>query len=422
VRDTSAVRRLVLAMLVGQVFTLALAGCANGASRPSRWPFARLELGVTNGLGDAMSVESPVRLGLRYQYLSGGVNTGGSWQHWWRGAGSYVTAYIRESEAHQIVPVFSYYQLRQSDPGASIGDEAAADLTNLRDPATMRAYYEDLELFFRLASSTRGPVVLQVEPDLWGYVERHAESNDASTVPAAVASTGVPALRGLPNNVAGFARAVLALRNKYAPRVIVGYHVSIWGTGKNIQGSPLTDRQVDGIAAKAASFYQSLHARYDTLFSELADRDAGYAQVRDGKGTTAWWDSADFRHDVRFLAGLHTRVRLPIVLWQIPLGNTLMRAMNDTSYHYQDNKLEFLLGDGSRQHLRPYVRAGVVALLFGSGQSEDTCACDADHDGITNPPPINGNTRLSLSADDDGGYFRAQAGAYYSHGALRLVH
>jgi hypothetical protein len=333
-----------------------------------------------------------------------------------------VTAYIGESEAHHIVPVFSYYQLRQSDPGASIGDEAGADLANLQDPATMRAYYEDLKVFFQLASSARGPVELQVEPDLWGYVEQHAKSNDASTVPASVASTGLPLLQGMPNNVAGFARSVLALRNKYAPGVIVGYHVSTWGTGKNIQGSPLTGRQVDGIAAKAASFYHSLHASYDTLFSELADRDAGYAQARDGKGTAAWWNLADFKHDVRFLAGLHTRVRLPIVLWQIPVGNTLMRPMNDTPYHYQDNKVQFLLGEGSREHLRSYVRAGVVALLFGSGQSEDTCACDADQDGITNPPPINSNTRVSLSADDDGGYLRAQAAAYYTHGALRLVH
>src|ERR1700731_2780634 len=117
---------------------------------------------------------------------------------------------------------------------------------------------------------------------MWGYIEQHTRNNDASTVPAAVASSGVPALRGMPNNASGFARAVLALRNKYAPRVMVGYHVSIWGTGKAIQGSPLTDSEVDGMATKAAGFYYSLHARYDTLFSELSDRDAGYAQVHGG--------------------------------------------------------------------------------------------------------------------------------------------
>jgi hypothetical protein len=413
------VRRFLLVTLVTQACALALAGCTQGASRPRPWPFGRLELGLANGPGDAASLQSPVRFGIRYQYLSGGVNTTGSWQHWGRGGGSYVTAYIRESEEHHIVPVFSYYLLRQSQPGSSIDDEATADLTNLRDAATMRAYYEDLTVFFRLASAASGPVVLQVEPDLWGYVEQRSARNDASTVPVAVASSGVPAVQGMPNNAAGFARAVLALRDAYAPRVIVGYHVSIWGTGKNIQGSPLKASEVDAMAAKAVSYYRSLHAGFDLLFSELADRDAGYAQVRDGIG--AWWNPRDFGHDVRFLGNLHSRLRLPIVMWQIPPGNTLMRAMNDTPSHYQDNKVQFLLGEGSRPHLLAYVRAGLVALLFGSGQAQDTCVCDADHDGITNPPPITGNTRLSLSADDDGGYFRAQAGAYYRHGRLRLA-
>jgi hypothetical protein len=34
--------------------------------------------------------------------------------------------------------------------------------------------------------------------------------------------------------------------------------------------------------------------------------------------------------------------------------------------------------------------------------------------------PINGNRRPSLSADDDGGHFKAQARAYYKSGAITL--
>ena len=36
---------------------------------------------------------------------------------------------------------------------------------------------------------------------------------------------------------AGFAQAILVLRHNYAPHVIVGYHDSIWGTGKDIHDS-----------------------------------------------------------------------------------------------------------------------------------------------------------------------------------------
>ena len=61
----------------------------------------------------------------------------------------------------------------------------------------------------------------------------------------------------------------------------------------------------------------------------------------------------------------------------------------------------------------PGRRAGVIAYLFGGGASGTTCACDAQNDGVTNPAPVDGNTRRSLSAGDDGGYFRSRARAYY---------
>ena len=110
-----------------------------------------------------------------------------------------------------------------------------------------------------------------------------------------------------------------------------------------------------------------------------------------------------------------------MVAWQIPLGNTLMSAMNDTWGHYQDNRVQWLLGDQSRAHLRAYAAAGYVALPVRRRRGRARRApATRSKDGVTNPAPINGNTRPSLSADDDGGYFRAQARAYYKAGALKL--
>ena len=63
---------------------------------------------------------------------------------------------------------------------------------------------------------------------------------------------------------------------------------------------------------------------------------------------------------------------------------------------------------------------GLAYLHFGRGADGATCACDAAKDGVTNPEPIDGNTRMSLSADDDGGFFKEHAHAYYKRGALRL--
>jgi hypothetical protein len=149
--------------------------------------------------------------------------------------------------------------------------------------------------------------------------------------------------------------------------------------------------------------------RHSAPFGYRAD----FKRLIYGDGGASWWRPSDFTSDIRFDMRFSRATRLKLFKWQIPLGNTLMRAMNDTWGHYQDNRVQWLLGPGSRAHLARYRRAGVLAFLFGGGADGTTCACDARHDGATNPPPIDGNTRLSLSADDDGGYFRDRARAYY---------
>jgi hypothetical protein len=130
-------------------------------------------------------------------------------------------------------------------------------------------------------------------------------------------------------------------------------------------------------------------------------------------------------------------------MWQIPLGNTKMRAVNNTWGHYQDNRPEWFLDEPSRSHLQAYRDAGIVAFLFGGGAGGTTCACNAANDGVTNPSPISGNNLASESAppgtppsevmrgttptlatpyaaDDDGGFFRWKAWRYYQDGVVPI--
>jgi hypothetical protein len=284
----------------------------------------------------------------------------------------------------------------------------------------MAAWYADLKLFFqRAAGSTT--VVLHVEPDLWGYIEQAAGSgNDAASIPASVASSGVAALAGLPNTAAGFAKAIVRLRDQNAPNVLLAYHLSGWGTNVDIGLANTPDPQVDALAARAAAFYTSLGAAFDVTFTDIADRDAGFKQAIYGDGGASWWDDADFVRYARFIKGYVTASGQRVVLWQIPLGNTKMRAMDDTWGHYQDDRVQWFLDDPGETHLQLWRDAGVIALLFGGGAEGTTCACDAMGDGVTDPPAINGNSRASLSADDDGGYFRERAAAYHDAGGLDL--
>jgi hypothetical protein len=52
-------------------------------------------------------------------------------------------------------------------------------------------------------------------------------------------------------------------------------------------------------------------------------------------------------------------------------------------------------------------------------QRNSRLACTAASDGVTNPAPINGNTRRSYSIDGDGD-FRVRAKNYYKRGALKI--
>src|SRR3954453_5992428 len=408
-----------IACCLAAAFMALAAGAAHAAvALPTGWP-GHLLIGMSDPENGAPDLRATTPLEARYHYLSGGVNTGQGWLTWAEGDGSFATNFIADSQASGFLPVFSLYEIRPSQPGIGLADESAGDLLNLRTKTTMRSFFAELRTFYERAAAAGGPVVLHVEPDLWGYAER-AGHGGAQTVPAGVASPGIAGLAGLPDSVAGLAQAIVHLRDLYAPNVVLGYHVSVWGTGEDLSRSDPSDGHVDELASESAAFYKSLGANFDVLFAEFADRSSGYAVKVDNNGGDAWWDSTDFARQARYLADLSQGAARRVVLWQIPLGNRVMRAVDNTRFHYQDNRVEWLLGPSARAHLTAYENAGVIGLLFGKAQPNDTCACDDAGDGVTNPLPIDGNGLASLSADDDGGYFRRRGAAYYSAGPLAL--
>src|SRR4051794_2761755 len=301
----------------------------------------------------------------RYQYLAGGVNTGEGWATWNPG-GTFASRYASESWAHGKIPVLTYYMLLQSKPGG--GDEAQADLANLRNTETMAAYWADVRLLFQRLHSKKTAVV-HVEPDLWGYLEQN----------------GATAL------AADFAHRWLQLRDELAPNVLLAWHMSGWGTKHDIVLEDPPDTAVRTYASQSAAFYRSLHAKFDISFEDFSDRDAGFYAIQQGDPKT-WFTAADFH---RHLLYAQTFVRLAgvrLAAWQIPLGNS---KLPNTWGRFRDNRVEWLLGS-IRAHLQAYANAGVVAFLFGGGA-----------DGTT-------------SARTDGGYFMQRAAAFARGGPLKL--
>jgi len=210
----------------------------------------------------------------------------------------------------------------------------------------MRAYWADLRLALRRMKGSR-PVVLHVEPDLWGYLEQ----------------TGERAL------AARFARRVIALRDRYARNVALAYHASVWGTKEDPTYSKPPAAHMAALGARSARWYRSLRARFDLVFHDVADRDAGFREKILGDGGASRWTPADFTRRDAYLRALSRGTRRPVVVWQVPLGNS---TLDDTWTHFRDNRVEGWLGD--RAALTRLRDDGVIALLYGAGADGDTTA------------------------------------------------
>jgi len=314
---------------------------------PVGWPH-HLVLGLTDPLGDAAHLRAHVRLDARYQYLTGGVNTGKGWATW-NPNGSFAALYVRESIAQHMIPVLTYYQMLDSRP--SVGkDELERDVSNLSDRATMRAYWADYGLLLRRVAPAAGRhlTVIQIEPDLWGFLEQaHATTLARS-----------------------FARHLIAVRDRLAPHVLLAWHLSVWGTDEDPTYSKPSLAHMDELAATSAAFYESLHAHFDLVFNDVTNRDAGFYEALEGNPNTAWGPE-DFRRHDAYIAGFTRRTDTPVVLWQLPLGNT---TLTNTFGRYRDNRLQWWFEDPTGQHLKATREAGVIGMLFGGGAPGTTSA------------------------------------------------
>jgi hypothetical protein len=424
---------LVLAMLSAWVPSFVPFPAHAAAPLPAGLP-AYFFLGLDNQPGQVnWMVNSGVPWNARYKYLVGGVNTGNGWANW-NPNGDFATYYMQDSAANGYMPVFTYYQLLQSSPGG--GSEGDANYTNLNNSSTMRAYYADFKLLMDKIRAFNKPVIVHVEPDLFGFLQQRVinTTNSAASISASVASSGHSDVQGLPNTFQGFNWALLRLRDRYAPNAILAAHVSGWSSGTDIGSDSRSNLDLTSIVQKTVAFHNTAGiagnpsgiSSYNLLFFDPLDRDAAFYQYQYGDGGARWWDESNqrfpnFNRYHQYIKGVTDGTNRRALLWQVPIGNTKMRTMNNSWGHYQDNRVQYWLGNYPADgHLQALANSGVVGILFGMGASGVTSYQDTLGDGITNPPAINGNTTVAQFADDDGGYLRTVARNYYQSGVYRF--
>jgi hypothetical protein len=360
----------------------------------------------------------------RYQYLTGGVNTGRGWETWQQPTGQFATYYMQQSAQHGYIPAFVYYELCLTNglhPSDYCGGHNVdQDTANLASAAAMNAYFANWVLMLQKIKAFGLPVLVIVEPDLWGFLQNASHGSDnAASVPASVASSGFADAAGFPNNAQGFAWALLHMRDKYAPKAILTLHASTWASGNDIATSADPALDVASMARSEAAFLNSAGlvgnpagvSTWDAISSDVADFDSAQPNGR------SWWDRynqtfPNFARYLTFIGDISQQTHRRIVMWQVPMGNQYFDTMNNSPGHYQDNRAEYILGNVSS-----FATAGVIAVLFGPGNG-GTMNIDAMHDGVTNPAPISAyecnycNKHVSVYPDDDGGFLRIFVGLY----------
>jgi hypothetical protein len=260
------------------------------------------------------------------------------------------------------------------------GGGESAFLSKVQNATTMKSYFGDFKLLMQRAKDFGKPVIILLEADGFGFLEQQTGGN--SSTYAAVKDSGVAELAGLPNTVAGWGLAFLQLRKSVgAGNAILGIHISGWASGKDIAYSSVTDSlqpEVDKVYNFLAPFGLAANttgATWDVLVGDPLDRDSDYYVLVQGQNR--WWDASDsasinsksFNRYAEWVRVWNVKAAKRWILWQIPLGNSNHRNVNNDGSAragYKDNRPEYFFGNGTA-HMAKFADNGVIGLLFGAG-------------------------------------------------------
>jgi hypothetical protein len=348
-----------------------LAGSTASGAIPAGLP-GKLLVGLFEDTGGTWMKSSGVPWGARYRYFTKGwVN------NWGYGAydGSWGLSYLKECDSQGYVPAVQYYQIF----GEAGGGESAM-LSKVQNATTMRSYFGDFKILMQRVKDFGKPVVVLLEADGYGFLEQQSGGNPNTS--AAIASSGMSELAGLPNTVAGWGLAFLQIRKAVgATNAILGMHVSAWASGKDVSYFNVTDPlqpEVDKVYSFLAPFGLAANVTgqtYDLLVGDPLDRDSDYYRLTQNQDR--WWDASDtasissksFNRYAEWIRLWNVKASKRWVLWQIPLGNSNQKNVynnGNPSEGYKDNRPEYFFASGTA-HLSKFADDGVIALLFGAG-------------------------------------------------------
>ncbi|TWD76520.1 hypothetical protein FB547_112156 [Variovorax beijingensis] len=277
----------------------------------------------------------------------------GSWPTWNSPDGAYVTFTAQAAQAYGAVPMFTLYQMTANGEG---------NLSGISDKTFMDKYWGQVRLMYQRIAELGTPVLINLEPDFWGFAASQAPGRDLTKMAAAV--SGQPECSTLPNTVAGLGQCFVQMGRKVAPKALLGFPPAFWN------GTP---------AEIAAQMRTAGANQADFIVAQTSDRDAGCreaasrpAECQNGSAPF-YWDASNKTspnfHDSQkqysdYRAALGNG--LPILWWQTPMG-VPSDTPGGTDQHYRDNHVDYML-----RNTQEYGDMQTFAIIFSAGGSHQT--------------------------------------------------
>ena len=312
---------------------------------------ARMLLGLGAGNTLAQMKSQDIHPDIVDTYLVG-VGAG-AWPTWNSPDGAYITFTAQAIQAYGAVPMFTLYQMTANGEG---------NLSGLNDAAFMNSYWAQVRLMYQRIAALGTPVLINLEPDFWGFVAAQAPDRDATRVVAAVNSQSE--CSALPNTAAGLGQCLVQMGRQIAPKALVGFPPAFWsGTPAEI-----------GAQMRAVGAHQA-----DFIVAQTTDRDAGCREVASppaectGRSGPFYWDesnvaSPNFHESQRQISDYRAALGngLPILWWQTPMG-VPSATPGGTDLHYRDNHVDYML-----RNAQEYGDTHAFAIVFSAGGSVQT--------------------------------------------------
>ncbi|MDQ0585927.1 hypothetical protein [Variovorax paradoxus] len=312
---------------------------------------ARVLLGLGAGNPLAQMKSQDIHPDIVDTYLVG-VGAG-AWPTWNSPEGAYITYTAQDIQAYGAVPMFTLYQMATSGEG---------NLSILNDATFMNSYWAQVRLMYQRIAALGTPVLVNLEPDFWGFVAAQAPSRDATRVVALVNSQSE--CSGLPNTAAGLGQCLVQMGRQIAPKALLGFPPAFW----------------NGTAAEVGAQMRSVGAQQaDFIVAQTTDRDAGCREVASppaectGRSGPFYWDesnvaSPNFHESQRQISDYRAALGngLPILWWQTPMG-VPSATPGGTDLHYRDNHVDYML-----RNAQEYGDTYAFAIVFSAGGSVQT--------------------------------------------------